>query len=134
MKDRCFNENNTHYYLYGGRGIDVSQEWIESFEIFFQDMGECPKAHSLDRIDNNKGYSKENCRWATRNEQQRNRRDNIRISHLGETKTIAEWTEITGVPRSRIKYGIEHGWELKDILQKDVGKHYRTQVVGIQTC
>lgn len=134
MKDRCLNKNNTRYGLYGGRGIGVDTEWVESFEVFFQDMGECPAGYSLDRIDNNKGYSKENCRWATRSEQQRNRRDNARETYRGETKTIAEWAEETGMPRWRIDYGIQHGWGLEDILQKDFRKHFRTKIVESQTC
>lgn len=75
MKDRCLNPNHKYYSLYGGRGITVATEWL-SFEGFYRDMGNMPKANfSLDRIDNNLGYFKENCRWIPKNHQQKNRRN-----------------------------------------------------------
>lgn len=76
MKRRCLNEQHPEYSNYGGRGIGVSKEWINSFEVFFSDMGEKPnKKFSLDRIDNSKGYCKENCRWADGSTQATNQRD-----------------------------------------------------------
>ncbi len=75
MIDRCTNVKNKSYKDYGGRGITVCREWLESFDVFFFDMGNRPgNSYSIDRIDNNKGYSKINCRWATRSQQQKNKR------------------------------------------------------------
>lgn len=73
MIQRCTNEKDKSYARYGGRGINVDERWL-SFENFLEDMGERPKDLSIDRIDNNKGYYKNNCRWATRSQQMLNRR------------------------------------------------------------
>ena len=74
MKSRCYNEKNVAFSYYGGRGIVVCGEWRDSFINFLNDMGEAPKGLTLDKIDNSKGYSKENCRWATKSEQSYNQR------------------------------------------------------------
>lgn len=74
MLYRCNNPSSRNYKNYGGRGIRVSDEWENSFEQFLADMGPRPKGHTLDRLDNDKGYTKYNCRWATRKQQSCNRR------------------------------------------------------------
>lgn len=75
IKDRCGNKNNKAYKDYGGRGVTVCNEWINDFNVFYLDMGNKPSlGHSIERINNEKGYYKENCKWATRLEQSRNKR------------------------------------------------------------
>jgi hypothetical protein len=74
MKTRCLNKNSTSYPRYGGNGVIICDRWIHSFENFLEDMGECKKGMTLDRIDNDKGYSKENCRWVPKSAQSRNRK------------------------------------------------------------
>lgn len=91
MKARCLNKNNKSYQNYSGRGIKVCDRWLNSFENFYKDMGKKPKGKSIDRIDNSKGYYKENCKWATRKEQMRNTRINKMITYKGKTLCVAEW-------------------------------------------
>jgi hypothetical protein len=97
---------------YGGRGITVSKDW-EKFENFIQDMGICPAGLSIDRIDNNKGYCKENCRWATNKDQSNNRRSNSFITYNGKTQNIKQWSEETGIGRTLIHYRIKKGYPVE---------------------
>jgi hypothetical protein len=89
MRNRCENKNNPAYPRYGGRGITVCEQWSD-YLTFLKDVGRKPLAsHSLDRIDNNKGYEPSNCRWASRKEQNRNRRSNKVVEFLGRSQSVA---------------------------------------------
>lgn len=119
MRSRCVNTSDKAYANYGGRGIFVCDRWLDSFENFYADMGKRPSArHSLDRIDNDGPYAPENCRWATKKKQQSNRRNNIFITHGGETMTLAEWAVITGISDETIRYRIKAGYSDDRIFER----------------
>jgi Psq-like protein len=112
MKTRCLNPNDRSFKDYGARGIHVCKRWLR-FENFFADMGVRPSAaHSLERQDNDKGYSKSNCYWATAKQQQRNTRRNRHVVMRGKKVTMAEAAELVGIPYStftaRIRAGKSH--------------------------
>jgi hypothetical protein len=99
MKTRCYNPRYNRYSDYGGRGITMDDRWLgaEGFKNFLNDMGECPTPeHSIDRIDNDGSYHPGNCRWATRFEQARNKRNNTIIEFQGERLTLSQWAERLG--------------------------------------
>jgi hypothetical protein len=107
---RCCNPNNPAYPRYGGRGIKVCDRWRHSLEAFAADMGERPSpAHSVDRVDNDGPYSPSNCRWATRTDQARNRQSSHLIAAHGQTRTLQEWADLTGLNRSTIARRIARG-------------------------
>lgn len=118
MIDRCTNSKHKSFKDYGQRGIGVCTRWLE-LENFVQDMGEPPPGHSLERINNEKGYSPDNCRWATTKEQARNRRNSRLIEWRGEIKTLIEWADVLGV-----RYGLlqdrldKQGWSIEDAFTK----------------
>src|SRR4051812_30076529 len=104
MLKRCHLPTDKDYPNYGGRGIEVCERWKHSFVNFHQDMGDRPEPHlSVDRIDTNGNYEPSNCRWTTSTQQNRNRRNNHLVTFRGETKTISEWAEITGIQKSTIR-------------------------------
>jgi hypothetical protein len=116
MKARCTNPSNVQYMDYGGRGIGVCEEWMK-FENFFEDMGLRPEGMSLDRIDNEKGYSKENCRWATEFEQKRNTRRNHWITFNGETKCLEDWAKEIGIKANTLINRLNRSkWPLEKAL------------------
>lgn len=100
---RCYNKNCRSYPRYGERGIAVCNRWRASFDAFLADMGRKPSAaHSLDRIDNDGPYSPENCRWATRAEQSRNKRNTLRVVYAGVEMCAAEFAALIGLSRSAV--------------------------------
>lgn len=116
MIERCTNQNAINWDLYGGRGIEISPRWRESFENFLEDMGERPHGHSLDRKNNSLGYSKENCQWATPTQQGRNNRRNYMMTFNGETLCLAEWSERLKIDRHTIRMRIKYGWTVERAL------------------
>lgn len=121
MRNRCYRKKDTRYHDYGGRGITVCARWtgLNGYQNFLADMGRAPsKDHSLDRIENSKNYEPGNCRWATRGEQQRNRRNNRMITYGGKTMCLQDWSIETGILYETIYYRLQQGWPLEKALAK----------------
>lgn len=110
MRDRCTNPKSQAWENYGGRGITICDRWLNDPQAFIDDMGPRPGGHEIDRIDNDAGYSKENCRWTTRSVNDRNRRSSKWIAYRGERRTLAEWCELLGLDRSPIAARFALGW------------------------
>ena len=122
MKKRCYNDNSEYYHRYGGRGISVCDEWINDFEVFFSDMGERPdNSYSIDRIDNDGNYTPENCRWASRQQQARNKSESDLTLYNGESKTLIEWCEDLNLNYRTVKSRLKTGWSVHDALNKPTG-------------
>ena len=117
MNQRCNNPNDPKFADYGGRGIKVCERWTD-FSIFLADMGMRPEGTTIDRIDADKGYSPENCRWATKRQQQNNRRANVFIEIDGETLTLAEWSLRLGRNYKTVQARIKRGWNPVKALKK----------------
>ncbi len=123
MKQRCNNPHNVSYAKYGGVGITYVKDW-ESFKNFYRDMGDKPSAlHTLDRIDNTKGYSIENCRWATKKEQATNRSTTNFIKFEGQEKSIQEWMRVKGLTRMTYNNRLNLGWDLDKIFNTKLKNH-----------
>lgn len=114
MRARCYNKRNPKYPHYGGRGICV--EW-ESYAGFLADMGEKPKGLSIDRIDVNGNYSKNNCRWATQLEQQNNRRNNRIVEFNGESLTMAQFCRKHGLNEDKVQQRLSRGSSVEQAMR-----------------
>lgn len=116
MLARCNNPKHFAYHNYGARGITVCKRW-HTFENFIADMGKQPfKGASIDRVNNNKGYTPKNCRWVNALEQNRNRRTNRFIEIGGVSKCVSEWSSISGVRHNTITYRLDNGWAPKEAV------------------
>lgn len=123
MIDRCYNVKNPRYNDYGSRGINVCDEWINSFRVFINDMGKKPKGnYSLDRTDNNGSYTPLNCQWNDKIGQANNTRDTVRLTFKGKCRNLLEWSKITGISRGNLYSRYRRGWSHKKILTKKVNK------------
>jgi hypothetical protein len=125
MIDRCTNPKEKDRQNYLDRGITVCDRWRQ-FGPFYADMGERPEGMSIDRIDNNKGYYPDNCKWATREEQNGNTRKTPYLTYNGKTQSIAAWAEELGINKKTLKSRIRRNpMAIKDAIEKPVRYQYR---------
>lgn len=125
MRHRCKSPWHPCYRLYGARGITVCEEWYK-FENFFRDMGKRPHTKSeIERKNNKKGYSKDNCVWSDRYHQMRNTRRTIRITIFGETLCLKDWCQILEVPYHTALSRVRNGWSELRALLEPINDKYR---------
>lgn len=125
MKKRCLYPKHIGYKYYGGRKISFCRRWYK-FENFLEDMGEAPPRLTLHRIDNDKGYSPENCMWATMMVQNRNKRGNVMMTLMGRTQVQTAWADELGIGKSTISKRItKYGWTHERALTTPV-RGYKT--------
>jgi hypothetical protein len=119
MKARCENPKHRSYADYGARGISFDPAWTD-FRIFYADMGDPPPGLTIERIDNEGNYCKENCRWATRTDQNRNKRNNRYLEFRGERRLTRDWANILGVKPRLIRVRLNRGWSVDRTLSTPV--------------
>lgn len=116
MLERCRNSNRKDFKHYGGRGIKVCKRWRNSFLNFVDDMGRKPSGMTLDRRNNNQGYSPNNCRWITTLEQNRNRSSNRILRFNGKSACVTEWAQNIGIPKDTLNSRLRRGWSVNKSL------------------
>lgn len=138
IKNRCNNPNHHKYYTYGARGIKMDIEWENDFTSFIRDMGMRPFSNSsIERLDNEKGYCKENCIWGNPIIQARNTTRSRMLTYNNETRCASEWEELLGIPSSVIRSRIKKGWSVEDALStpnkppKQKNVLYKDKVLGL---
>lgn len=117
MHNRCRNPSHQAYPYYGGRGIAVCERWAD-FGNFIADMGGAPDGLTIDRIDNERGYEADNCRWATRKAQVRHTRRRTEYEHGGTRRSLIEWAETLGVSHELLRGRLRRGWSFEDAIAR----------------
>jgi hypothetical protein len=114
---RCYAPNHKSYPIYGGRGIIVCDEWVNSFETFYDYVGEPPSdIHTIDRIETNGNYQPGNVKWSTPTEQANNRRNNINITYNEETHTLKQWADKIILHEDTLWRRLNSGWSIEKAL------------------
>jgi hypothetical protein len=130
LKERCISKKSDNFKNYGGRGITICDKWLD-FEGFYEDMGRSYEEHikifgenntSIDRIDNNKSYMKDNCKWSTLIEQSNNKRNNKHILYNGETMTLAEASRKFKINYDALLKRLKKGWSAEKALLTPIRK------------
>lgn len=126
MRQRCTRANFPNYYNYGGRGIKICPEWENDFDAFYHwaNSSGYEDNLTLDRVDNDKGYCPENCRWATVKEQSRNRKTNRFIEIDGKRRIVSDWANATGVPAVTICSRLNKGYSPREAVYGKRNRQY----------
>lgn len=123
LKKRCNNPKDKYYHIYGGRGITVCDEWLHNFQAFYDwsiangydetaPIWQC----TIERTDNTKGYSPDNCKWTTNKEQANNRRNNHLIEYQGKKQNLTQWAKEYGIKAPTLRMRLKHGWSIEKSL------------------
>ena len=130
MTYRCYNEDNRVYEYYGGKGVRICDEWMESFDNFYHwaILNGYREGLSIDRINVNGNYSPDNCRWVTMKEQTKNRTNTVLVKYNGKKMTLREWSEELNISLSTITKRKHNGYSDKEIIE---GKPKRKRVANI---
>lgn len=126
MKQRCNDPAHISYHNYGGKGIKVCEEWSDSFVAFLEDMGERPaKGYSIERIDSSKDYCPENCKWATRTEQNENKANNKLVTFNGVTQSLKAWSRAVNIRYETLIKRHKYGWGTEAMLtiRPEIGRN-----------
>lgn len=115
MKNRCLKPSTTHFEHYGGRGITICDEWANDYSLFKQwaESNGYDDSLTIDRIDNDLGYSPSNCRWVTSVAQTNNRRSNVVYEYNGERHNVTEWANIFGIKPKTVFQRLYNGWSFE---------------------
>ncbi len=120
MKQRCLNPKSPDFHKYGGRGIKICAEWLNSFDTFWQHMGTRPEGKTLDRTDNSGDYTPQNCRWSTAKAQAANRRSTRFVTYKGKTLALAACAEKFNIKTARLIWRLDSGWSVEKALETPV--------------
>lgn len=120
MRLRCYNENNVNYKYYGGKGVTICDEWLLSFENFFDwaTNNGYNENLTIDRIDSEKEYSPDNCKWSTKKEQAYNRSMSVKLTLNGRTMYMTEWAEELEIDKRILSWRYNNGWSDEEILSR----------------
>src|SRR5699024_878348 len=120
MKSRCYDKKSINYKYYGGRGIRICDEWLESFNKFYQwaIINGYSNELTIDRIDSNKDYTPDNCKWSSKSEQAYNRSMSVKLTLKGRTMHMTEWAEELGIDKKILSWRYRNGWSDEEILTR----------------
>lgn len=127
MLGRCYYPSTAHFDQYGGRGITVCERW-HTFASFLSDMGERVTGMTLDRIDTNGNYEPDNCRWVSRKENSRNRRNNRILELDGVRLAVTAWADKVGLSKDTLMRRLRAGWDVRKALTTPADQRFRNRV------